>query len=69
MWNGKTKAITLSYDDGTLQDIRFVELLNKYNLKATFNLNSSLFGLPGKLNINGQEIAHNMVKAEDVKHI
>ena len=69
MWNGKTKAITLSYDDGTLQDIKFVELLNKYNLKATFNLNSSLFGLPGKLNINGQEIAHNKVKAEDVKHI
>ena len=48
MWNGKTKAITLSYDDGTLQDIKFVESLNKYNLKATFNLNSSLFGLPGK---------------------
>jgi len=28
---GKMKAITFSYDDGTTQDIRLVELLNKYN--------------------------------------
>ena len=25
-----------------MQDVRFVELLNKYNLKGTFNLNSGL---------------------------
>ncbi|MCH5304767.1 MAG: polysaccharide deacetylase family protein [Ruminococcus sp.] len=40
--NGKTKAFNVTYDDGVLQDIRFVELLNKYNLKGTFNLNSQL---------------------------
>lgn len=40
--NGKTKAFNVTYDDGVLQDIRFVELLNKYNLKGTFNLNSGL---------------------------
>ncbi len=34
------KAVTFSYDDGCVSDIRFVELLNKYNLKCTFNLNS-----------------------------
>lgn len=39
---GKTKALNFSYDDGVLQDVRFVELLNKYNLKGTFNLNSGL---------------------------
>lgn len=39
---GKMKAITFSYDDGTTQDIRLVELLNKYNLKSTFNINSEL---------------------------
>ncbi len=39
---GKTKAFTLSYDDGVLQDVRFVELLNRYGLKGTFNLNSEL---------------------------
>ena len=39
---GKTKAFTLSYDDGVLQDVRFVALLNQYGLKGTFNLNSEL---------------------------
>lgn len=40
--NGKKKAFNVTYDDGVLQDIRFVELLNKYGLKGTFNLNSGL---------------------------
>ena len=40
--NGKAKVFNATYDDGVLQDIRFVELLNKYNLKGTFNLNSGL---------------------------
>ncbi len=39
---GKKKAFNVTYDDGVLQDVRFVELLNKYNLKGTFNLNSTL---------------------------
>ena len=36
------KILLLSFDDGTIYDKRFVELLNKYGLKATFNLNSGL---------------------------
>ena len=40
--NGKAKAFNVSYDDGVLQDERFVKLLNAYNLKGTFNLNSGL---------------------------
>ncbi len=39
---GKKKAFNVTYDDGVLQDVRFVELLNKYGLKGTFNLNSEL---------------------------
>lgn len=39
---GKTKAFNVSYDDGVIQDIRFVELLNRYGLKGTFNLNYGL---------------------------
>lgn len=42
MWNGKMKAVTFSYDDGVRQDIRLVELFNKYGVKATFNLNSGI---------------------------
>lgn len=39
---GKRKAFNVTYDDGVLQDVRFVELLNHYGLKGTFNLNSQL---------------------------
>ncbi len=39
---GKAKAFNITYDDGILQDVRFVELMNKYGLKGTFNLNSGL---------------------------
>jgi hypothetical protein len=39
---GRSKAFNISYDDGVLQDIRFVELLNRYGLKGTFNLNYGL---------------------------
>lgn len=36
------RIVSLSFDDGTIYDIRFVELLNKYNLKCSFNLNSGI---------------------------
>lgn len=36
------KSIVLSFDDGTIYDCRFIEILNKYNISATFNLNSKL---------------------------
>ena len=36
------RIVCLSFDDGTIYDKRFIELLNKYNLKATLNLNSGL---------------------------
>lgn len=39
---GKAKAFNITYDDGVLQDVRFVALLNQYGLKGTFNLNSVL---------------------------
>lgn len=36
------KIVLLSFDDGTVQDGRLVQLLNKYGIPATFNLNSGL---------------------------
>lgn len=36
---GVGKAVTLSYDDGSKNDMRFARLLDKYGLKCTFNLN------------------------------
>lgn len=41
---GKSKAFTLSYDDGVIQDRRLAELLRQYGLKCTFNLGSGLLG-------------------------
>ena len=41
--DGKTKVLTLSYDDGVVQDIRLIEIMNKYGLKGTFNINSGLY--------------------------
>ena len=39
---GAKKAFNITYDDGVLQDVRFVELLNRYGIKGSFNLNSQL---------------------------
>lgn len=44
---GRAKALTLSYDDGVEQDIELVEIMNKYGLKGTFNLNSGLYAAEG----------------------
>ena len=67
--SGKTKAVTFSYDDGVTQDIRLIELLNKYGLKCTFNLNSELLGKGGILLRNGLRIAHYKIRPEDVKSV
>ncbi len=37
---GKRKALTMSYDDGTVEDRRLVSLFNQYGIKGTFHLNS-----------------------------
>ena len=65
----KKKAITFSYDDGVTQDIRLIELLNKYGLKCTFNLNSELLSQKGMLIREGQRISHYKVHPQDVKDI
>lgn len=46
---GKSKVLTLSYDDGKVEDRRLVEIFNKYGIKATFNLNSEMADMPGRI--------------------
>lgn len=46
----KTKAFTTSFDDGHDSDIPLVELMKKYDLKGSFNLNS------GELYPDGAEV-------------
>ncbi len=69
MWNGKKKAMTFSYDDGVLQDIRLVEILNKYGLRSTFNLNSELLGRKWSLVRNGITVCHDKVAPQDVRSV
>lgn len=52
----KYKAVTLSYDDGTVFDKRLVEIMDKYGLKGTFNLNSGMFGNTEKRRLSREEI-------------
>ena len=69
MWCKKKKAVTFSFDDGVTQDIRLLEILNKYGLKGTFNLNSALLGLEGSLDRNGRIVRHDKIMPGDVKSI
>ncbi len=67
--SGKLKAVTFSYDDGVTQDLRFIELLNKYGLKGTFNLNSHKLGT-GYINVRfGQELASYKFSADHLKRV
>jgi peptidoglycan/xylan/chitin deacetylase (PgdA/CDA1 family) len=46
---GRCKAVTLSYDDGVVDDRRLVEILNRHGLRGTFHLNSGSLGREGNL--------------------
>ncbi len=69
MFCGKKKAVTFSYDDGVTQDLRLIEIFDKYGLKATFNLNSELLGKSGELIREGVKVSHNKVSPGDVPRI
>lgn len=58
--NNYKKAITFSFDDGNIDDVRLIEILNKYNLKATFNLNSSMLADNFIWNYDGVKEVHHI---------
>ena len=68
---GKTKALTFSYDDNTVHDRRLVEMFNRYGLKATFNLNSGRLDVEGY--IHSSEVASlyrgHEVASHGVRHL
>ncbi len=63
------KILTLSFDDGITQDERFIEILNKYGIRCTFNINSALLGNDGYLEIHGKRISHNKIAPEKVRDV
>lgn len=46
---GKHKALTMSYDDGKVQDRRLIDIFNRYGIKGTFHINSGLFDDPKRI--------------------
>ena len=69
MFNGKMKAVTFSFDDGVTQDKRLIELLDKYSIKATFNINSELLGKDGQLEYNGRKCSHVKIAPKEVASV
>ena len=69
MWNGKKKAVTFSFDDGVTQDIRLIEILDKYGLKCTFNLNSEFLGLEGTLDRNSRTVRHDKIARDKINEV
>ncbi len=53
---GVSKALTMSYDDGVIEDRRLIEIFNRNGIKGSFHLNASSLGNPGK--IAPEEVAH-----------
>lgn len=60
---GKPKALTMSYDDGKLEDKRLIDIFDANGIKGTFNIN---YGLMGD---NPYNIEHPRVAMEDVKEL
>jgi len=67
---GRSKALTLSYDDGTIHDRRMVDILNAYHLKGSFHLNSGLFGQPNYISLDEVQSLYSghEVSAHTVSH-
>ena len=60
------RALTLSYDDGVQQDIKMIEILDKYGIKCTFNINSYSFEEDERSYAEGQ-IHRRMARREAIE--
>ena len=68
-FQGKNKAVTFSYDDGMVQDIKLIELMNQYGIKATFNINSERLGAPALHEYKGHTICRYRICQKDIRKI
>lgn len=62
------KYFTLCFDDGTVEDEKMIDLLKKYNLKATFCLNTGLMDGNNYIEVGGswQRISFDYAKQNNV---
>lgn len=66
--NGKFKALVLSYDDGTVEDIALARLFSEHSLIGTFNLNSGYIGQSVAWPLeNGDTLFHNYISWDEME--
>ena len=46
---GRHKVLTMSYDDGKVEDRRLVEIFNRHGIRGAFNLNAGIKGDPRRI--------------------
>lgn len=52
--DGKSKVLTLSYDDGVTQDVRLIDIMNRHGLKGTFNINTGFYAAEDAVRPDGK---------------
>lgn len=63
------KLLSFSYDDGILQDIRLIRLLEKYGMRGTFHICSGLFGQDCELLREGVTVGHTKIPKNEIKSV
>lgn len=65
----KSKILIFSFDDGVTQDERMIEIMNRYGIRGTFNINSELLGKKQEIVREGVAIRHDTLNAADLRRI
>ena len=63
---GLKRALTLSYDDGVIEDVRLVEILRQHGLKGTFNMNSGRYSPEGTTGDDGKHRRMTLSEAQAI---
>lgn len=67
LWpGGRKKCLTLSFDDGTVEDIRITQMLRDRGLRATFNLNTGLMGDRDRLDRGNYAVEHDKLPRDRI---
>lgn len=70
LWpGGRKKCCTLSFDDGTVEDVRIAQMLRDRELRATFNLNPGLFGHSDHLEQGTFAVEHEKLPVERIAEV
>jgi peptidoglycan/xylan/chitin deacetylase (PgdA/CDA1 family) len=61
---GKEKALTFSYDDAVTQDLRLLDMMNRHQVKGTFNINTGCLGKQSLHRQDGKTVTHNKLTTD-----